>query len=344
MAWTILTNRTEGHNKFWSHDEEGNVHWGRIGTRGQSGRYDMSNVMHKEMQKLSNGYVLITRNGSTPFPGSEQGDRIEAVRETLRQTRTVTPQSFSRIVRNTRQRVHQSESNISLDTQDVENLRTGGHNRSTTNSEGMRVPEFDRNHNVPNVDTYKTDAAGYIKYRTGYKRQSFDNYSSTLKVMKVSELVNSNLVGVDNPFFKKAKEYFNRIPGDSQYNKPENFEQLRENHRPTYAVLYSVERNNIECVAIFGVNRSLKYCDFLSLKKNTPYYRTILKYIIKSISRFVDVDGKINFKIKSPSIRKEIKEIADYYISTTGDNIVYNVRDLQTGISEDEVKPKRWIE
>ncbi len=342
MSWTILVNRTEGHNKFWSHNEVGDVHWGRIGSRGQSGRYDMSNVLSKEAAKLNAGYVLVTRDGSTPYPGSIAQNVAEQRVGRTRRVSQIGREEPIEVERHSRRRTHEEVERV----EDLHNSPSVVHRTTARHSEGIKVPEYDRTHREPQVDSYKTDTQGYIKYRSGYNRKSFDNYASTLRVVKIAELVDSNLQGVNTPFFKKAKEYFNRIPSTSQFNKPENFEQLRESNRPTYAVLFSVEPHNIEAVAIFGVHRTNKICDFLSLKKDTPYYTTILKSIIKTISIFVDADSKITFKIKSPTIRKEIKAIANYNDAegTHGDNIVYNARDLRNGIPDAEVRPKRWID
>lgn len=330
MSWTILVNRNEGHNKFWSHNELGDVHWGRIGTRGQSGRYGMDTVLRRENEKLNEGYILVTRNGETPYPDSRES-RSNMAEEGLLREEPVVSTAAVRAIR----RPRRSQARMTMPVEENEPVHTRG------SSKPIKVPEFNKDHTVPNVDSYKTDANGYINYRSDYKRQVFDDYASSLRLVKVSEMVDSNMRAIDSPKYRKAKEYFNKIPSNSQYNKPETFEELRDIHRPTFVVLFSEKGSHLEAVAIFNIHNTNKVCDFLALKGTTLIRTTILKNILRHIATYVS--GQITFKLKSAAMRNEIKEVAEYYTEARGDSIKYNVVDLIHGIPVSTIQNKRWI-
>ncbi len=70
-TWTVLTNTTPGHNKFWSYKINGNVaevRWGKIGTNGESGTFDREVVIRRENEKRNKGYEYYNEHSSTPYP------------------------------------------------------------------------------------------------------------------------------------------------------------------------------------------------------------------------------------------------------------------------------------
>ena len=141
MTYTILVNTNASYFKFWSYDIDiGVVHWGRIGTAGQSGRFDSDIIIRRRNQKLNSGYRVFAENVENPRPSTAQvsvGGNSSRIISTRPETRFTAVTELERI---------ESERDNSSPPQ-----------RHSSNSEPIKVKDLDRNHSVPNVNSYKTD-------------------------------------------------------------------------------------------------------------------------------------------------------------------------------------------
>lgn len=314
MSWTVLINTNPGHNKFWSYNGAQRC-WGRIGTNGRCETYSELANEQKAQDKIIEGYITFSHNypSPSPTPSEVQQRRYGGIIP----PGNVTAAQESREVRQTQQIQR---------------------NTISENLQGIPVPTYNRSHIIPSVEQYRTDNKGYIIYREGYNRNNiFNEYFSSLVVINIREIIEQP----NSREFTEAKKYFNRIQANSQYNKPERFERLKESQRPTYASVFYKKGRILECIAIYGVNRNQKYCDFLAIKSNIPQRTTVLKLILSKISNIVN--DTIIFRLANNTMKEDIMDIAPFYTENTSNTIKYNIIDLQNGIPLPQARPLRWI-
>jgi hypothetical protein len=320
LSWEILVN-TDGHFKFWSYNlRTGEVYWGRIGAaRPQSGRYDSDVILRRRNNKLASGYRVFAQGVDYYVPSEEQvlnGGPV-ITQETERE-----------------RRIHRAATEAAREAEAQAQTPRERHQQRTS---AINVPAYDKTYDVPNVESYKTDTQGYIKnYRSDYKRPAFDVF----KAVMVNQIIAQNGRILDRTYYNIAKAYYQRIPANSQFNKPAEFKMLRDRSLPTFVVVFL----NNKCVAIWGHHRARGECSFFSIKSDVPQRTTLLKKILFNMANTnSSQDGKLKFKIKSEAMEEKIKEVAPYF--TQGDGFfTYKVVDLRSGFSTLLERPVRWID
>jgi len=205
------------------------------------------------------------------------------------------------------------------------------------------VPEFNRSHTFSDIPTYKTDNKGFLKtFRPGYEKISFDEYMKNITITSLKSVIGENFNILNLTLARAAKKYYIRIPADSQYDKPE-FLDLRRPDKPTFVlVFYNNNIKPLECVGIYGVRMTTKTLEFMSLKMNVPYRKTLMKEILKRIGSSFSIGSDVLIKIKNENMRQFIKDTASFYIVTDDENVFrYKSQDLQRIPSSN--KATRWL-
>ncbi len=337
MAWNVLIyiNDAENSVKFWSYSDDNKVVYGRIGSTGRVSERPDDYITQKVQEKLNKGYRIYGNAVNYYSPTEEDARNFWNQSNDLGTQRDY--------MENIRERANLNNVPISQ----IEELPIGDLTASSIELQNIAPAPRVRNRTIVETGTnsdLKTDNEGYLnKIREGYTRDvfsDFNDYYRFVKPLQVKSLIEDMSSSEKT---KNAIQYFNKIPKNNVYNKPNDFEMLREHQRPTYYVLFYKD----EVIAIYGMHRGQGFCDFLSIKSNTRYRVSMLKSILMRFPNLTE-QSKILLRIKNKNLKNEIKEIAPFFIED-GTSLVYNRTDLENGISlTDElngiIKPKRWMD